>query len=70
MDSLTDSSPMPFGMHKGKKMQDVPAEYLHWFYHNGGATSVEGKAVMDYIDRSITALKQEVPDLIWKNNRK
>jgi len=25
---LTDSSPMPFGVHKGKPMQEVPAGYL------------------------------------------
>lgn len=27
---LTDTSPMPFGRYKGKKMQDVPGTYLGW----------------------------------------
>lgn len=29
-ESLTDEDEMPFGKHKGKKMRDVPAEYLDW----------------------------------------
>lgn len=27
---MTDEDEMPFGKHKGKKMKDVPAEYLDW----------------------------------------
>jgi hypothetical protein len=27
---LTDKDPMPFGAHKGKPMEDVPASYLDW----------------------------------------
>lgn len=25
---------MPFGKHKGEPVEDVPAEYLHWFLEN------------------------------------
>ena len=27
---LTDDSTMPFGRHKGRKFQDVPADYMLW----------------------------------------
>lgn len=29
-EALKDSDPMPFGKHKGKPMQEVPANYLDW----------------------------------------
>lgn len=61
---LKDTDPMPFGMHKGKPMQDVPAKYLHWLYisspHSGDSP------VFDYIRRNLDALKQEYPDGIWR----
>jgi len=28
---MEDTDLMPFGMHKGKQMQDVPASWLLWF---------------------------------------
>lgn len=30
---LTDTDPMPFGKFAGQPMQDVPASYLHWLWH-------------------------------------
>jgi hypothetical protein len=30
--TLTDADRMPFGKHKGLKMQEVPAQYLHWLW--------------------------------------
>lgn len=32
--ALTDNSFMPYGKHKGKKMINVPADYLLWLYEN------------------------------------
>jgi hypothetical protein len=31
---LTDNDPCPSGMHKGKPMKDVPADYLAWCWVN------------------------------------
>jgi hypothetical protein len=31
---LTDQSLMPFGLHKGTKLANVPASYLLWVYDN------------------------------------
>lgn len=33
--ALTDNSFMPYGKFKGKKMVNVPADYLLWLYDNG-----------------------------------
>ena len=30
----TDETIMPFGAHKGKKLANVPADYLNWMYEN------------------------------------
>ena len=30
MTKLNDDSPMPFGKHRGKPMEEVPADYLIW----------------------------------------
>ena len=60
---LTDLSPMPFGMHKGKPMQDVPASYLHYLWSNG--VKSEKSPLHDYIQKNLQALKQEFPDGIW-----
>lgn len=65
MRALTDDDLMPFGMHRGKKIKDVPVEYFHFLWHSWGANERQG-AVGRYIERSMKALKQENPDLIWK----
>lgn len=64
MPELTDTDPMPFGMHKDKPLQDVPASYLHYLWANG-LKSNKQSPVADYIRRNINALKQELPDAIW-----
>lgn len=33
--ALNDNSPMPFGIHKGKAMANVPDSYLKWLYSEG-----------------------------------
>lgn len=46
-------------------MQDVPTEYLHYLWVNGKKHEVETSNVAAYINNSLSALKQENPDLIW-----
>ncbi len=50
---LTDNSLMPFGVHKGKKMADVPAQYLLWIYE-------QNLDVMNYIKENMDVLRQEI----------
>lgn len=64
MSELNDTSPMPFGMHKGIPMQDVPAGYLHWYWQNGGKNDKQNP-VANYIRKNLSALKMENRDLIW-----
>lgn len=64
MTQLTDTDPMPFGQHKGKPMQDVPAGYLHWLWTSGKKLDKQCP-VADYIRRNLDALKQEHEDGVW-----
>jgi len=53
---LTDSDLMPIGMHKGKKLGNVPAEHLlHlWEYCN-----IYGD-LKDYIEENLDVIKQQI----------
>lgn len=62
MIKLTDDSPMPFGKFKGKRMEEVPASYLHWLWTQ---ESSKETSVMLYIKDNMGSLKQEHPDGIW-----
>lgn len=65
MITLTDTSEMPFGVHKGKPMQEVPANYFHYLWAKEGFKNHKDSPVADYIRRNLDALKQEYPDGIW-----
>ena len=54
--ALTDTDPMPFGEHKGKPMQDVPASYLAWL-KGEGCCDVN---VANYIHNSWEAIAMEL----------
>lgn len=56
---MDDQSPMPFGKYKGRKMEDVPAEYLLWLRDQGHTGPVR-----EYIEESLPALLKECPDYI------
>lgn len=60
MPKLTDQSLMPFGVHKDKTMEIVPASYLLWL-HNQGCRNPD---VAAYIEESMSALMLECPDII------
>lgn len=60
---LTDDSPMPFGMHSGTKMSEVPAQYLLHLWDNGIYRET-GRPVHEYIKESFSALETECTDYI------
>lgn len=64
MKQLNDTDPMPFGKHKGEPMQDVPASYFHYLWHNGLREDKQSN-VASYIRRNLSALKQDHPDGFW-----
>jgi uncharacterized protein (DUF3820 family) len=54
--TLTDYSLMPYGIHKGKAMINVPADYLLYLYDNG---KCDGE-VLEYIEDNMDVLKKEI----------
>lgn len=57
---MRDEDLMPFGMHKGKMMSDVPAKYLIWLRDEG----CSNPDVSKYIKENWTCLLKECPDYI------
>ena len=65
---LTDDSQMPFGQHKGRKMEDVPAQYLMYLWGENSNKFKDGKipedrplfGVMEYIEDNLDVLKKEI----------
>jgi uncharacterized protein (DUF3820 family) len=53
---MTDTDIMPFGIHKGKAMANVPPEYLLWLYENNKCYG----AVKDYIAENLETIKTEI----------
>ncbi|MDR2004100.1 MAG: DUF3820 family protein [Prevotella sp.] len=50
---LNDDSLMPSGTYQGRKMADVPDDYLLWLYDNNKCSA----AVRWYIERNLDAIK-------------
>ena len=65
MKNLTENDLMPFGKHKGERMEEVPADYLHWLWTNGLSEETKTSSVAAYIEENLSALKKEHPDGIW-----
>lgn len=57
---MNDQSLMPFGKYKGRKMEDVPADYLLWLRDQ----KCRNQEVSDYIEENLSALCKECPDYI------
>ncbi|MCK9220240.1 MAG: DUF3820 family protein [Bacteroidales bacterium] len=53
---MTDESIMPYGIHKGKEMADVPLEYLLWLYENQKCFG----EVKKYIQENIDVIKGQI----------
>lgn len=67
---LEDTDRFPFGQYKGVEMQDVPCNYLHWFYTTCNVISGSpGERVLGYIIENLSALKEENDDLIWTRKK-
>ena len=58
MAALRDTDLMPFGLHRGKQMIDVPAKYLLYLKDNG----LRKGNVMSYILDNLEVLEKEVAE--------
>lgn len=47
---------MPFGKHKGEKMENVPASYLLWLYENDKCN----KEVKEYVLDNLDVIKEQI----------
>lgn len=67
--TMTDETPMPFGKHKGKPMQRVPADYLLWLWEgtNSPMLHKEKGGLANYIRTNFSAIEQEAPNVIIVN---
>ena len=54
MQTFTDNDLMPFRVHRGKPMIDVPAKYLIWLYNEG----CSHQGVKQYIIENLDALNK------------
>lgn len=67
---MTDNDLMPFGKHKGKKMANVPASWLVWFYDENinkpvSQIGVNGVGILSYCKKTgVEYLRKEA-----KNDR-
>ncbi|MFA9212966.1 MAG: putative quorum-sensing-regulated virulence factor [Candidatus Methylacidiphilales bacterium] len=52
---FTDNSLMPFGVHRGKPMINIPAKYLLWLYNEG----CNHDGVKKYLIENLEALNKE-----------
>ena len=62
---LEDNSPMPFGKHKNKPMEEVPASYLLWLWDELDQDKIlnkHQKAVQDYVKDNWDVLNKEVDE--------
>ena len=63
----TDDTPMPFGKHRGQKLEDMPAEYLLWLVneiqeHGSEADDPRRAALCAYVDDNRECLEKEKSD--------
>ena len=66
--ALKDADPMPFGKYRGKRMDEVPASYLHWLWVNERdplRNKVATDAVAAYVHNNLMSLAAEYPNGIW-----
>lgn len=63
-DTLYDDSIITIGTHQGKKLEDVPAEYLLWWYEKNNNITQSHKQynLKEYIEDNMDVLNKEVKE--------
>lgn len=56
---FTDETLMPFGLHKGKKMVDVPGHWLIWYRNTSKGDIGSNRKLLDYIEDNMDVFKAE-----------
>lgn len=63
--NYTDQSLMPWGMHKGSKLANVPASYLVYLYEN----NLKAGPLKTYIEGNLEHLRMEAKMNAKQNRR-
>lgn len=74
MPTLTDFSEMPFGKYKGKKMMDVPADYILFMYEKIRPIALNKmylsqKMFVNYVEDCKEVLEKQVKEMKHGNNK-
>jgi len=56
---LTDSDIIKTGKYRGTKMEDVPAEWLMWYYRH---SKNKAPSIMNYIEDNMDVMRLELGD--------
>jgi uncharacterized protein (DUF3820 family) len=62
---MDDNSIMPFGIHQGKTLENVPGTYLKWLYDNNKCFG----ELKDYIKENLDAIEKEIKESSNKYQR-
>jgi len=62
---LRDEDRMPFGLHEGKYMDEVPTRWLNDYWNTSGRFD-HTSPVARWIRRKMFSLQARKPDLIWE----
>ena len=52
---MTDKSIMPFGIHKGKQLDQIPDSYLLWLYESNKCSG----ELKEYIEDNLDVIKKK-----------
>lgn len=63
---MTDDSTMPFGVHYGEKLANVPPDYLLWLYENDKCFG----ELKTYIKENLDVIKSEIKNKKNGNSKK
>mgnify|MGYP003406343664 CR=1 FL=1 len=74
MPTLTDDSEMPFGKYKGKKMEDVPADYIMYMYDKIRPIAlnkmyISQRMFVKYVEDNKDVLEKEIKEMKNGNNK-
>lgn len=61
-EEYTDETPMPFGAHKGKPLEKVPANYLLWLHKNLQPNTPTNRLLLAYIKDNLDVLQKEISE--------
>jgi hypothetical protein len=63
---MNDKDRIGFGKYNGTPLEEIPASYYHYLWHNGMWKQCDSDPIADYIARNFNVLERENINLIWE----